>query len=110
MAKQIITQYFDDVTGKPLTDEGVTVEMEYRGQRHTWDMNPDTLAKFEKMLEPYLLASTVLSTKKVRRRSTSKRNNSGAIRAWAQENGYEVSDRGRVPDTVVAAYHEAHAA
>jgi hypothetical protein len=29
------------------------------------------------------------------------------IRAWARENGYTVSDRGRVPATIVAAYREA---
>ncbi|OLR93563.1 Lsr2 family DNA-binding protein [Actinokineospora bangkokensis] len=30
------------------------------------------------------------------------------MRAWARTNGYEVSDRGRVPADVVAAYKEAH--
>jgi hypothetical protein len=29
------------------------------------------------------------------------------IRSWARENGYTVSDRGRVPATIVAAYREA---
>jgi hypothetical protein len=29
------------------------------------------------------------------------------IRAWARENGYTVSDRGRVPANIVAAYREA---
>jgi len=27
-----------------------------------------------------------------------------AVRAWARTNGYQVSDRGRIPNTVVAAY------
>jgi len=27
------------------------------------------------------------------------------IRAWAQNNGYDVADRGRIPTSVVAAYH-----
>jgi hypothetical protein len=31
------------------------------------------------------------------------------IRSWARENGYTVSDRGRVPATIVAAYREAQA-
>ncbi|CDR02336.1 Lsr2-like protein [Streptomyces iranensis] len=30
------------------------------------------------------------------------------IRAWAKENGYEVSDRGRVPATVREAYAKAN--
>ena len=31
------------------------------------------------------------------------------LRAWARENGHAVSSRGRIPDTVRAAYDEAHA-
>jgi hypothetical protein len=30
------------------------------------------------------------------------------VRVWARENGYEVSDRGRVPSQVQQAYAEAH--
>ena len=32
-----------------------------------------------------------------------------AVRTWARENGHQVSDRGRVPGTVVDAYNAAHA-
>jgi hypothetical protein len=30
------------------------------------------------------------------------------IRAWARENGHEVSERGRIPKAVVQAYQSAH--
>ncbi len=36
------------------------------------------------------------------------RNNVGAVRAWAQANGYNVGDRGRIPASVVAAYEAAN--
>jgi hypothetical protein len=36
-------------------------------------------------------------------------NNTSDIRAWAQENGYEVSSRGRVSAEVREAYEKAHA-
>jgi hypothetical protein len=35
---------------------------------------------------------------------------SSVVRAWARDNGYEVSDRGRVPVAVQRAFDEAHAA
>jgi hypothetical protein len=35
------------------------------------------------------------------------RDEAAAIRAWARENGHEVSDRGRIPKTVVEAYRAA---
>ncbi|WP_432536579.1 histone-like nucleoid-structuring protein Lsr2 [Kineococcus arenarius] len=33
----------------------------------------------------------------------------GAVRTWAKENGYTVSDRGRISAEVVQAYDDAHA-
>jgi hypothetical protein len=32
----------------------------------------------------------------------------GAIREWARKNGHAVSDRGRIPASVVDAYESAH--
>jgi hypothetical protein len=32
-----------------------------------------------------------------------------AIRDWARQNGYELSDRGRIPSTVIEAFEAAHA-
>jgi hypothetical protein len=32
-----------------------------------------------------------------------------AVRAWARENGYQISDRGRIPAEVTEAYSAAHA-
>jgi Lsr2 len=36
------------------------------------------------------------------------REQAGAIREWARRNGHAVSDRGRIPASVVQAYEEAH--
>jgi hypothetical protein len=41
-------------------------------------------------------------------RASRSRPDSGAVRAWAKENGYDVSDRGRIPSQVVNAYQEAN--
>jgi Lsr2 len=30
------------------------------------------------------------------------------IRAWAKDHGHEISELGRIPDTVLAAYERAH--
>jgi hypothetical protein len=32
-----------------------------------------------------------------------------AIRGWVRQNGYELSDRGRIPSIVIAAFEAAHA-
>ncbi len=36
------------------------------------------------------------------------REQAGAIREWARKNGHAVSDRGRIPSSVVDAYEAAH--
>ena len=36
------------------------------------------------------------------------REQAGAIRDWARKNGHQVSDRGRIPASVVDAYEAAH--
>ncbi|MGY1639647.1 Lsr2 family protein [Geodermatophilus sp. SYSU D00703] len=36
------------------------------------------------------------------------REQAGAIREWARKNGHQVSDRGRIPASVVEAYEAAH--
>ncbi|GAB7192709.1 Lsr2 family protein [Kineococcus sp. NUM-3379] len=33
----------------------------------------------------------------------------GAVRTWARENGYTVSDRGRISAEIIKAYEDAHA-
>ncbi len=37
-----------------------------------------------------------------------KRGDLGAVRAWARENGHQVSERGRIPGSLLAAYDEAN--
>ncbi len=39
--------------------------------------------------------------------TAAKRNDLGAVRAWARENGLKVSDRGRIPGDLLAAYEAA---
>ena len=36
------------------------------------------------------------------------RDQNQAIREWANKNGHTVSERGRIPSSVVEAYHAAH--
>jgi hypothetical protein len=42
--------------------------------------------------------------------SAPKRGDLGAIRAWARENGHKVSERGRIPGSLLTAYDEANSA
>lgn len=41
-------------------------------------------------------------------KSSPRRANLGAVRSWARDNGYTVSERGRIPATLLAAYEAAN--
>jgi hypothetical protein len=49
-----------------------------------------------------------MTAKSVRRPQPLDREQTAAIRAWARQNGHQVSERGRISKTVVDAFEAAH--
>ncbi len=47
-------------------------------------------------------------TSRARARTSPDREQTAAIREWARNEGYEVSDRGRLPAAIVEAFQDAH--
>ena len=112
MAQTIITT--DDLDGSP---DAETISFSYAGTDYTIDLAKKNRTAFEKALKPYLDAATGVSSRRSSRssssgsRSSARRRSSvdtAAVRAWAQENGMEVSERGRISRGVLEAYHAAH--
>ena len=109
MAKQVITLLTDDLDGG---DADRTVEFGLDGVNYTIDLSEKNAGKLRKALDPYLNAATRVgrSGAESRRRGASStgrasRDQNQAIREWAAKNGYEVSERGRIPSSIVEAYH-----
>ena len=114
MAKQIITVLTDDLDGG---DADRTVEFGLDGVNYTIDLSDKNAGKLRKILDPYLSAGSRISRNRVEGRgarqaaaasSRSNRDQNQAIREWAGKNGYEVSERGRIPTSIVDAYHQAN--
>jgi hypothetical protein len=105
--QQIIQTLIDDIDGSEATG---TITFSVSGVEYTIDLNDKNTAKFEKALAPFLQHATRIGG---RRRSggtvTKLRSNAKTIRAWAQANGYDVPDRGRIPGDIIAAYEAAEA-
>ena len=131
MAERVIRQIIDDIDKSEIAEgEGERIKFTFRGVAYQLDLSNANVAKLEKALAPYIDAAASASSgiegstsaaderPSPRRRrvakKTAKRNRrpiarSGkeqlaAIRAWASENGYSVSARGRIPAGVVEAY------
>jgi len=111
MAKQVITVLTDDLDGG---DADRTIEFGLDGVNYTIDLSEKNAGKLRKALEPYLTAASKVSraggngrigSRTAARPSRSNRDQNQAIREWATKNGYEVSERGRIPASIVEAFH-----
>jgi hypothetical protein len=107
MARQVITVLTDDLDGG---DADRTVEFGLDGITYTIDLSEKNVAKLRKALDPYLAVATRAGRTAGRRTTTpvsraNSRETNQAIREWAAKNGWEVSERGRIPASVVEAYN-----
>ena len=99
----------DDLDGSANAE---TVQFTFDGTSYSIDLSRKNRNAFEKALKPYIEAASRVSTRRTAaspsRRSSRSRRSSGidlsAVRAWANEQGIEVSSRGRIAQDVIDAY------
>lgn len=113
MAKKEIVQVIDDLDGKVL-DHYETVRWSLDGKNYEFDTSAKHAQQFRDSLEKYLAvsrqtgragkrAATTATTGGGRNKETTR-----AIREWAIKEGYELSDRGRIPQSIIEAFEAAH--
>lgn len=112
MGQKVHVVMFDDIDGG---DAEETVAFGLDGTDYEIDLSANNAAGLREALAQY-----VGSARKAKGRRNSSRSTSGRgrrsggspapaeIRTWARENGYTLSDRGRVPAEVRDAYLAAH--
>lgn len=116
MARRIVHQLVDDIDGSLLeAGEGETVHFSLNGTSWEIDLNEEHAKELRDALEPYISAGRRAGSGNAPRSSSSSsrkrpaRNPEvAAIRAWANDNGYSLSERGRIPAPVIEAYNKAH--
>jgi hypothetical protein len=111
VARTTVTIY-DDLDN---SEGASTVSFAYRGTSYEIDLGEKNQAALDKALAKYIAVARKhdgrAPSPSGRGRSNARtkgRTDLSAVRAWAQENGFEVSDRGRIPGEVQAAYDAAH--
>ncbi len=119
MARRIVHQLVDDIDGTVLEiGEGETVLFSLDGIAYEIDLTNDNAAALRSALERYTKAARTVSSGRAGGGASPNRRGGGrrrsgqqdfsAVREWAKQNGYEVSDRGRVPASVLEAYDAAN--
>ncbi|BAJ75785.1 hypothetical protein MTES_2821 [Microbacterium testaceum StLB037] len=113
MAIKHITHLVDDLDGSVLEEgEGKQITFSVEGRAYEIDLSNRNADKFYDAVAPFVDAARSVSrtTTTSRRPRAARRDNDidlGAVREWARANGHTVSDRGRVPATVLEAYSAA---
>jgi hypothetical protein len=107
MAQRVQVVLEDDLDGGKA-DETVTFGLD--GSTYEIDLSKKNAAKLRDALSAYVGSGRRIAGRRSNGRARG-RGRSGSdsadIRAWAKENGYEVSERGRISAEVRAAYNEA---
>jgi hypothetical protein len=108
MATHTDIKLVDDLDGGPADE---TVQFSIDGRDYEIDLSIKHVQALHENLADYIEHARRAGKpdKPGRRRHSDagvrlNRDETAAIRAWARENGHEVSDRGRIPKTVIEAY------
>jgi|GEM_PF-132394 len=121
MASQTTFEYYDDLTGKPINiDDLHTIEWSWLGVDYVVDVDTTSVEKIE--AGKVSVATLLDKSTRVggRKRSTAPKrltpatgdhtNDQGQsldlaeVRRWAQEQGYDIAARGRIPQGIKDAY------
>lgn len=105
MARRTTVELIDDIDGGAAAE---TIEFSINGKAWTIDLNAENAQRFYEQLEEWQKrarrAGPARTSSPTRKRDPEELAN---IRAWARENGYEVSDRGRISHKIESAYRAA---
>ncbi|MDV6264659.1 histone-like nucleoid-structuring protein Lsr2 [Rhodococcoides yunnanense] len=122
MAKRVTTQLVDDIDGSVIDDEsGETIEFAIDGVEYSIDLKAKNANEFHKKLD-YSVGHATRVGGRTRTATPAAaaaapaadgsgqrdREQTRAIRQWAFDQGYEISERGRIPANIEEAYNAAH--
>jgi Lsr2 len=106
MATTVTVVLEDDLDGSPADE---TVRFMIDGTDYEIDLSASNARTFRQQLAPYIDHARKAGRGQLRRpvRTAASRERSADIRAWARQNGIALSDRGRIPASIVEQYQAA---
>jgi hypothetical protein len=108
MARQITEVLIDDIDGG---NASVSVQFAYEGKSYAIDLNKRNAKKFDDSIKPWITAGRRVTARSGPARKATTASDPAhlaQVRAWAKENGLEVSARGRIAQQTLDAYKAAH--
>ncbi len=112
MAKTVTVEITDDIDG---SSGAQTVTFAYQGQQFEIDLAEKNHVAFLTSLKPFIDAAHVASGRRRPAGASGARRSRGslsvdrtAVRAWAEKQGIQVAERGRIRADVLEQYAAAH--
>ncbi|GAB3901670.1 Lsr2 family protein [Kibdelosporangium lantanae] len=114
MAQKVTVELVDDLDGTVAEDIS-TVTFGLDGVAYEIDLTVGNAEKLRKLLDDFVGGARRTGGRAKRPASvqgavtpTAAREQTKAIRDWARQNGYQLSDRGRISSNVIEAFDAAH--
>ncbi|TQC49687.1 Lsr2 family protein [Rhodococcus sp. WS4] len=115
MARKVVVEMVDDIDGTAFGEDGESIHYAVEGVEYVIDLKDEHAKELRETFEYCIAHSTRVGGRKHRSDRTGKpttgkrrRDETKKIRAWAIEQGYELSARGRIPTEVEQAFHDVH--
>jgi hypothetical protein len=110
MAQKTIVTYECDLHDDGTTGDE-TLSFAFDGTSYEIDAcathAKDLRKRFDDII-PHARRTTMGRSQARPRRTAASRDHNTDVRAWAKQNGHQVSERGRIPAAVIAEYESAH--
>jgi Lsr2 len=105
VAQRVTVEMTDDIDG---TEAAETIAFRLDGTAYEIDLSKKNAAKMRQVFGRYIEHARKATGGRRSGRPRRDRHVS-AVREWAKQQGIQVSERGRIPASVVSQYEEAHA-
>jgi hypothetical protein len=109
VARTYVAVIKDDLTGDVVDQKDAeSIEFAVNGKSYTIDLGKKNAAEFHKSVDKYIAVATKVGGVRTRKPARGSKEDLAAIRGWGKENGFKVSERGRVSTELKDAYSKAH--
>jgi hypothetical protein len=115
VARKVVVELADDIDGTVFGDDGESISYAVDGVEYVIDLKDEHAKELRETFEYYIAHSTRVGGRKHRAdrqvNPTAPKRSSGEtkkVRAWAIEQGHQLSSRGRIPAEIEQAFHDAH--
>ena len=106
MAQRVSVEMIDDIDG---TEAAETIAFRVDGSSYEIDLSKKNASKMRRDFGRYIEYARRVRGGRRSGGPRRDRDRSSVVREWAKQQGIQVSERGRIPASVVSQYEKAHA-